>query len=244
MEHVPAIVLAGGKGERIRHLLPDLPKPMAPAAGRPFIEWVLLHLARQGVQRVFLSAGYKAEVLERHFRDQPMPGVHVTCIAEPRPLGTAGGFRHVVQQTGISPPAWLVLNGDSLMLADLHALLDRLNNSQAQAAILARHMDDAARFGMLEVDTSGRILSFGEKSASAQTAGLINAGVYLLAHDLAPTLPAREPLSFEYDVFPAWLRAGIPIAVVESDAPFLDIGTQETLSQADAFIRNHWDGVN
>ena len=85
------IILAGGFGTRIKHLLGELPKPMAPVAGRPFVEWVVRYLARQGVTRAALSTGHLAETIERHFQSAPVAGMKTSCVRETTPLGTGGG---------------------------------------------------------------------------------------------------------------------------------------------------------
>ena len=122
-ETTTAVVLAGGFGKRIQHLLPDLPKPMAPVNGRPFLEWVVRYLAAQKIRRVILSTGHRAEIVAKHFRSQPVKNVHVSCVPETQPLGTAGGFLNAIRGAadGSRPqgPAWLVLNGDSLAPASL-----------------------------------------------------------------------------------------------------------------------------
>ena len=94
-----AVILAGGLGTRVRHLLPDTPKPMALVAGKPFLEWVVRYLAREAVRRVIISTGYLGEVVERHFRTVAIKSVTIVCVAEPEPLGTAGGFLHVRPDT-------------------------------------------------------------------------------------------------------------------------------------------------
>ena len=119
LNQVVAVVLAGGFGTRVAHLLPGIPKPMAQVAGRPFLEWVVRFLARQGIENVVLSTGHLAEVVEEHFQKNPVPGVRTRSIAETQPLGTAGGFLNAARFSGEKPPAWLVLNGDSLVLSDL-----------------------------------------------------------------------------------------------------------------------------
>ena len=91
-EQITAVVLAGGFGTRIKHLLGDLPKPMASVNGKPFVEWVVRYLAAQGIRNVILSTGHLAETVEKHFASQPVKNVCVTCVPETTPLGTAGGF--------------------------------------------------------------------------------------------------------------------------------------------------------
>ena len=118
-DKIGAVILAGGLGTRIQHLLPNLPKPMAPVAGRPCVEWIVRYLVRQGVRRILISTGYRAEVFERHFAAQPIAGVQVRCIAEPQLLGTGGGMLHAIRASGQTAPAWLVLNGDTFAFAEL-----------------------------------------------------------------------------------------------------------------------------
>jgi len=235
-DQITAVVLAGGFGTRIRHLLHDVPKPMAPVAGRPFLEWVVRYLAGQGIRRVVLSTGHLAEVVERHFAAQPVSGVHVTCVPEKQPLGTAGGFFHAAECSGEQPGAWLVLNGDSLAVAGLAGPLKVLNQSDTDGVISGVPMTDAARYGTLAADADGRLTGFREKQPGA---GVVNAGIYLFKHELLKRFPAERPLSFESGVFPHWLQTGVRLRIWAASAPFLDIGTPESLAQAEAFVARH-----
>ena len=227
---VAAVVLAGGLGTRLRSVLPEMPKQMAPVAGHPFIERVLRYLSTQVVRDVVISTGYRAEVFVSHFSSCSVPGLDsIECIAEPEPLGTAGGFLHAVKTTKLQPDAWLVLNGDSLVLADLSALL----NCPAEAALLALWMEDAARYGSLELTDTDELLGFREKRPGSSW---INAGVYLFAAGLLPGLSDLRPLSFETDVFPELLASQVRIRAIRVNAPFIDIGLPATLAKADNFI--------
>jgi NDP-sugar pyrophosphorylase family protein len=231
-----AVVLAGGRGTRIQHLLDGLPKPMAPVAGRPFLEWVVRYLAAQGLRRVIISTGYRAEVVNDFFAGRPVPEVSVQCVAEPEPLGTAGGFLQAAAGE-TAPPAWLVLNGDSLIFANLAEAVEVLNQPKVAGVIIGREVEDAARFGTLETGVGGELLRFAEKRPGR---GVINAGVYLLPHELLASFPAGRPLSFEQDVFSKLTGSGGLLKVHAVNAPFLDIGTPESLPRADLFIReNH-----
>lgn len=232
-----AVVLAGGRGTRIQHLLDGLPKPMAPVAGRPFLEWVVRYLAAQGLRRVIISTGYRAEVVSDFFAGRPVPEVSVQCVAEPEPLGTAGGFLHAAAAGGGIPPAWLVLNGDSLIFANLVEAVEVLNQPKVAGVVIGREVEDAARFGTLETGAGGELLRFAEKRPGR---GVINAGVYLLRHELLASFSAGRPLSFEQDVFSKLTGSGGLLKVHAVNAPFLDIGTPESLPRADLFIReNH-----
>ncbi len=231
---VAAVILAGGLGTRVRHLLPAVPKPMAPVAGRPFLEWVARYLAKQGVGRVVISTGYLTGVVEQHFHNQPVEGVSIRCVAETEPLGTGGGFLHAVQAAGEPPPVWLVLNGDSLIFAGLRLALAPLSDPAVSGVILGRTVPDTSRYGALVTGPDGGLLRFEEKRPGH---GVINSGVYLLRHSLLAEFPRQTPLSFERDVFPALINRGHRLQVVVTDAPFMDIGTPESLPQAEAFIR-------
>lgn len=235
---VAAVILAGGFGTRIRHLLADLPKPMAPVAGRPFVEWVARFLARQGVTRLVLSTGYRAETIAEHFARHPLPGVSIVCAPETEPLGTGGG---VIQAAGglggPTPRLWLVLNGDSLAFADLAAArAPLLADPGVAGVIVGRYLADAGRFGTLDTNDEGRLLRFAEKRPGS---GVINTGIYLLRHELLAEFPAQRPLSIEQDVFPTLLARGHRLQVVTTDAAFLDIGTPESLPEAEGFVREH-----
>ena len=229
-----AVVLAGGFGTRIRHLLPDVPKPMAPVEGRPFVEHVVRYLAGAGIADVVLSTGYLAGVVSAHFAEQPVAGAHVRCVPEGEPLGTAGGFIHAVRESGLRPDGWIVLNGDSLVVADLPGFLADFEGSGAEAALIGLKVDDAARYGSLEFDGDRRLRRFAEKRLGA---GTINTGVYAFRSALLGSFPAQRPLAFETDVFPTLIAKGVSVRVHPVTAPFLDIGTPESLALAETFIR-------
>ena len=235
-EQITAVVLAGGFGTRIKHLLGDLPKPMAPVNGKPFVEWVVRYLAAQGIRNVILSTGHLAETVEKHFAPQPVKNVRVTCVPETTPLGTAGGFLNATRSTGKNPAAWMVLNGDSLVVAPLEKFFGTLDQPENEGAILGVPMADAARFGTLSQNASGDLTGFNEKKPGA---GNINAGVYLFRDAALKKIPAKTPLSFEVDVFPALINSGARLKTVLSAAPFLEIGTPESLPQAEDFIRQN-----
>ena len=232
-----AIVLAGGLGTRIQALLPNLPKPMARVAGKPFLGWILAYLQGQGIQQALLSTGYLAEVIEAYAQQEPIAGLKLNCYAEPSPLGTAGGFVHAVQQAQTNPLAWLVLNGDSLIVTDLEPMFNYLQDEAVEGVILGVEVAEADRYGSLVYDEQGTLLQFAEKQAGA---GVINGGVYLFRDRLLKQFPQKMPLSFEYDVFPELLQQSVCLKVHPVQAPFLDIGTPASLSQAEAFVQQYF----
>ena len=235
-DQIVAVILAGGLGTRIQHLLPNLPKPMAPVAGRPCIEWLVRYLAKQGIKRVVISTGYRAEMVATHFDPQPVAGLEISCVAETAPLGTAGGLWHAVRASRLTPPAWLVLNGDTFCFADLRLTAARLADSALAGVMYAREVPDALRYGSLVVDANGCLAEFVEKRPGK---GLISTGIYLLRDALVQTFPDRRPLSLEREVFPEWTISRKVLKVEITRAPFLDIGTPETLAAAETFVRQN-----
>lgn len=233
-EGTPAgVILAGGLGTRLRSVVGETPKPLVPVAGRPFLDWVLDYLRGQGVSRVAISAGYRAEQFSQ-FCDEKKGRNEVTSFAEPFQMGTAGGFLFVREKLVPRPKAWLVMNGDSLALTSLDGLFQSLES--AGAALLAVWMEEADRYGTLECNGAKRLLSFQEKRSGS---GWINAGVYLFREEILKDLPESRPLSFEKDIFPLLLSRGVEIRVEQVVAPFLDIGTPESLGQAEVFVREN-----
>lgn len=230
---VTVVILAGGAGTRIAHVLGDIPKPMAVVNGRPFIDWIVRWLTRQGFQQFRISTGHRAEVIENHFRTTSCPGAAIRCIREESPLGTAGGFLRAIEDVRPPDGGYLVVNGDSLLLADPGKLLTAGWSNSWEAGLFGVRVADARRYGAVEVDGAGMLHRFEEKTGDR---GLINAGVYWFAARGLARWPREVPLSFERDVFPALLRVGAPVGVVPVEAPFIDIGTPASLSEAGAFI--------
>ncbi len=229
-----AVILAGGLGTRIRHLLDGRPKPLAMVAGKPFLEWVIRFLARQGISNLIISAGYRAEMIADFCAGFPEPEIKVRCVAEPVPQGTAGGFLEAI--AGDQSPSWLVCNGDSLVCADLRRFFAESDDNEVDGALVGLHVADGSRYGNLRCDDQSNLTGFDEKTT---TSNLINGGIYLLRPRLLGTFPQTRPLSFETDVFPALVRAGARIRLHRVEAPFIDIGTEASLQEAEIFIQTN-----
>lgn len=235
-----AVILAGGRGTRISRLQPNLPKPLIPVCGHPFVEWVIRHFAAQGVDRFVISLGHLADVAESYFRSRPADDLAISTVRETEPLGTGGGFLFAQQAAGEADPL-ILANGDSLVLADLRSAWRFFEDSDVDGVVVGLEVDDAARYGGLETDSNDRLLRFSEKRPGR---GLINAGVYFFRRRLLASFPAKKPLSMECDVFPELLRAGTNLVVHRCQAPFLDIGTPESLAEMEPFLRRHWPSQN
>lgn len=229
MAELTAVLLAGGFGTRIRELYPDVPKPMIPVLGEPFLEWAIRYWKRQGVGRFVLSLGHLAEVAETYFAGR----TEVATVREPRALGTGGAVQFAAAEAALSDP-FVVANGDSLVLADVSEALTAIARDGVDGVVLGVEVDDTSRYGSLAVDPAGRLLGFQEKRPGR---GLINGGVYFFRRSTLERFPRKEPLSMETDVFPALLAGGADLRVVGVQAPFLDIGTPESVRQAEQFVR-------
>lgn len=230
-----AIVLAGGFGTRLQSVRSDIPKPMFPCAGEPFLEWVLRYLTQQGVNDAIVSIGHLAQQIEDFIAERNADNMTAKCVCETTPLGTGGAIGYA--WSNVPESAVCVVNGDSLLLGDLTPALSKFADPSVDGVIVARPMEDASRYGTLETDAAGRLQAFLEKRPGA---GLINAGIYLLKPTLRPFFPDNQKRSVETEVFPEILKAGRQIQVISIDAPFLDIGIPETLAQADQFLTDYW----
>jgi D-glycero-alpha-D-manno-heptose 1-phosphate guanylyltransferase len=225
-----AIVLAGGLGTRLASRLNGVPKPMAPVAGRPFLEFLLTQLDRAGCTRALLSVGHLHSVIESHFGSSFL-GLRLDYIVEDVPLGTGGAIRKALPMA--SEKSVLVLNGDTFLKADYAAMMrfhaDQARTPRAAALTIAvTHQADVARYGGVTV-RDGRIVSFQEKGQHAP--GLINAGAYVLDRNIEWPKTLSEKFSFETDFLVPEISRLAP-AAFEVNGFFLDIGVPEDLDRA------------
>lgn len=237
LDKLDTLILVGGLGTRLRSVLrPDVPKPLAPVAGRPFLFYVLQFLAGQGVQRVILAIGFLGQVFEESLKMGMPAGMEIAFSEESEPLGTAGAVRQARPLLTTDPV--MVLNGDSICLADLAPMLISHRAKNAKTSILLAWVNDRQRFGAVQIGPDGQIIKFGEKTP-ASGPGLINAGIYLLSQRALDELPDQVPCSLEYEVFPRWIGAGL--YGMPAEAPFLDIGTPPSYTAAEQFFKD-WPG--
>lgn len=219
-----AIVLAGGFGTRLRQVVPDLPKPMAPVAGRPFLEILLSGLARKGFTRIVLSLGFMAEKIIDHFGNTYL-GMELVHEVETQPLGTGGAIRAALARC-ISDHVF-VFNGDTYLDLEIDDL-ERLWQSAHRPVIVAREVGDTARFGRMEI-SDGRVSAFLEKGLSGP--GLINAGCYVLPKDALDEFPLHAAFSFESEYLARYLQR-IRFEGFVTHGRFIDIGVPEDYALA------------
>jgi D-glycero-alpha-D-manno-heptose 1-phosphate guanylyltransferase len=230
-----AVILAGGFGTRLKSVCSDRPKAMMPVLDRPFLDYLVEYLCRQGIRNITISTGYRGDQIESFFSGERKGSVSIRCVREKNPLGTGGALSFGAQRTG-SQGYVLACNGDSLVpfsMPDLEAAV----RSGADAAMVAFRTSDCSRFGSLAFDSSWMLTAFAEK-CSSRTDTFINAGIYLIDSRMLPKDSGIEAASIERDYFPTWLSEGRKIKVIPSDGPFIDIGTPESLEKAADFIKS------
>ena len=214
-----AIILAGGFGTRLREAVPDLPKPMAPVAGRPFLEILLTKLAQKGFTRVVLSLGFMSDKIIEHFGESYV-GIELIYEVESQPLGTGGAIRAGLARCVADPV--FVFNGDTYL--DIEAEeLDRLWQANHHPMIVVRKVPDTARFGRVEM-RDGRIHGFLEKGTPG--AGLINAGCYVFPTHILDDFPLGQHFSLETEFFAPYMKS-IWFDGFVTHGRFIDIGVPD-----------------
>lgn len=238
-----AIVLAGGLGTRLRAVVSDRPKVLAPVAGRPFLDHVLTYLASQGIRQVILSIGYLAEQVQEYARDGSAWGMKITYSIETIPLGT-GGALHQASQDLDSP--FFALNGDTLFLANLSRLWRKHLETGAAATLALLPVEDIQARGRVTMATDGKIISFDEKppmtpspfqgEGRGESKALVNGGIYILEPRALSSLKPGQPVSIERDIFPI-LATNRLLAGDVQYAYFADIGTPQSLAAFERDLR-------
>lgn len=221
-----AIILAGGLGTRLRSVVSDIPKCMAPVSGKPFLHFVIGHLLKHGVEKFIFSLGYKHEMIETWLNKQ-YPTINVQYSIEEEPLGTGGAVKLACNQA--SGKNILLLNGDTLFKTDLHSLSTLHNNKGADCTLSLKPMQDFDRYGVVEINKDLSISSFKEKKH--YKSGLINGGVYALniAGFMNEALPQK--FSFEKDYLEQYFTKRKMYGVIQ-DEYFIDIGIPEDYERA------------
>lgn len=220
-----AVVLAGGFGTRLKSVVSDVPKPMAPIGNRPFLALLLEYGRRNGVTRAILATGFLSDVIESWFVEHDV-GVEIVFSKEDVPLGTGGGLRQALSL--VEGTHAVVLNGDTFLGVRYDALQSALNDRPAKLAMGLKHVDEASRYETVDID-AGHVIAMNPRGR--QGPGLINAGVYMVAKDLLSRSDLPEHFSFENDFLKPRLGELRPTAV-PTDAYFIDIGVPDDYARA------------
>ncbi len=222
-----AVVLAGGLGTRLRAVVSDVPKPLAPIAGRPFLHWLLDGLARQGITRVVLATGYLAPMI-REAVGEAHAGMTIAHAVEETPLGTGGAIWAALHHC--AGARVFVLNGDTWLGAALAPIAGQA--PEADLVMAVRPVPDRARYGSVELDAAGRVAGMLPKGGEGP--GLVNAGLYIMRRDLPRRRPMPAAFSFENEILAQ--PRDLDIRAHPTEADFLDIGTPEDFRRAQTLI--------
>jgi D-glycero-alpha-D-manno-heptose 1-phosphate guanylyltransferase len=226
MQIKEAIILAGGLGTRLRDAVPDLPKCMAPVAGRPFLYYVINYLRLQGIEKIIFSLGYKHEVIEAYLAEQ-FSRLHYECVIEKEALGTGGAIQLALKKaTGKNI---VVTNGDTLFKVNIADLASLHYRSGADCTLALKPMENFDRYGAVEINADHEITGFHEKKFYRQ--GLINGGIYIMDKERLESYHLPEKFSFENDFLVQELP-GKKLDGLLQDGYFIDIGIPEDYNKA------------
>lgn len=223
---IPAVVLAGGLGTRIRAASDGLPKPMIPVAGRPFVEYVLDMLVHAEVPSIHLAVSYRREAIRAHF-GKAYRGIPLLYSVESDPLGTGGAILQCFREHRLRTA--LVLNGDTLFRVDLDGMVAAHRATDSRITLALRQVADTSRYGAVTCGPDHRIVAFQEKGSAGP--GLINGGIYVVDYAAMEGAALPANFSFERDFLQKNVATLRPLGLI-SDGYFIDIGIPEDLARA------------
>ena len=199
VEH--AIILAGGKGERLRPLTDKVPKPMVDILGRPLVEYQVLLLVDQGVEHIVFSCGYKSEVIKNYFKDGSKWGIKIDYAMEDKPLGRGGAFKNALQFIPEDVDLVYGSNGDEVIAESLEPMIELHKSKNAMATIFTVQL--VSPFGIVEMDKNSKVTGFREKPVLPHW---VSAGVYILNRQCIELFP--DVGDHETEVFPDLVSKG------------------------------------
>jgi D-glycero-alpha-D-manno-heptose 1-phosphate guanylyltransferase len=234
-----AIILAGGLGTRLRSVIPDLPKPLAPIEGKPFLEYLLNYWEAQGIKHFILSVGYKHNTIQEYFGTK-YKSADVSYAVEPEPLGTGGGLLLSVQKLKSNQP-FISLNGDTFFAVNRRSLLKYHLEYKADMTLsLVEVSEKNNRFDEIQQDKEGWITSIGT-TLDNQKKPLVNGGVYIISPGLLKMNKDKIPIKFslEGELLPKLFKNKKKIAGFLSKTTFIDIGLPQDYKRAAKVLSQH-----
>jgi len=227
---IKALILAGGKGARLRPLALHIPKPIVPLANIPFLFFQIDHIKRANITEIILSLSYQPRKITDIFGDGMKYGVTIRYTHEDLPRGTAGAFKaaeNLIDDTSI------VLNGDVLTDTDLLSVLEYHRSKQAEATIVMARVMNPVGYGLVEANSEGRVVRFTEKPPEDEVTGdTINAGIYILERSILDRIPAEGAQSFERELFPAMVQEGARVYAFLTHGYWQDVGNPQKYLEA------------
>jgi D-glycero-alpha-D-manno-heptose 1-phosphate guanylyltransferase len=227
---IPALILAGGRGTRLRSAIGDLPKPLADIAGKPFLWWMLRQLESAGFRDAYLSVGYRHALVEATMGER-QGEVRLHYVVESDPLGTGGAIKFAADR--IDSDEVIAFNGDTLSNIDFRVFLEGARRGRTALAIALAQVADSSRYGTVDLNVEGRIVGFREKGQ--QGPGLINSGIYYLKKSVFRRFALPPEFSFEHD-FLMKHHDELKIAGFPLVTDFIDIGVPEDYRRAQSKV--------
>ncbi len=233
-----AMILAAGKGTRVRPLTYDLPKPMIPLLGKPVMAYLVEHLAKYGVTEIMVNVSYLHEKIEEYFGEGHQFGVQIGYSFEgytnddgevvPMPIGSAGGMKKIQEFGGFFDQTTIVLCGDALIDLDLKSALFEHKRKGALASVVTREVpwDKVSSYGVVVADADGRITEFQEKPSEAEArSNFISTGIYIFEPGVLELIPPGVPFDIGSELFPLMAERGLPFYAQRRPFNWLDIGS-------------------
>lgn len=230
------MILAAGQGTRVRPLTKYLPKAMVPILGKPVMEYLVEHMARHGITQIMVNVAHHHRKIEEYFGDGHRWGVEIGYSFEgglehgevvPRPLGSAGGMRHIQDFSGFFDDTVVVVCGDALIDLDFTAALQEHREKGAMASVVAIDVpkDQVSNYGVVVADANGRVRSFQEKPPTelAQSTW-VSAGIYLFEPEALRWIPVGQPFDIGSQLFPTLVEQGVPFFMQKRAFNWIDIG--------------------
>ncbi|MGW3043655.1 sugar phosphate nucleotidyltransferase [Kitasatospora sp. NPDC001159] len=227
--------MAGGRGTRLLPLTASLPKPLIPIAGQPILYHVLRLLERHGIKEAIVTTQYRAGQIQEYLDGLDGFDLSISCVTEEAPLGTAGGFKVLVEH--LRGGSFLVISGDALTDCDLSELIESHRRNSALVTVGLAEVADPLGFGVVTTDRNGRINRFIEKpAAGTEPSNQVNTGIYVMEPGILDRIPAGQAVDWARNVFPGLVEKDAPIYGCPTDAYWEDVGTHDRYhgAQADA----------
>jgi len=227
-----AIILAGGFGKRLKGKNLDLPKPMVNINGRPFLDYVLMHLNKYNIDKIILSVYYQGKKIEGHYNSS-FNNINISYSVDKIPLGSGGAVKAAITKT-INNNIF-VINGDTVFDIDLKILYDAHLEQDNDITLSLKPLRNFDRYGFAETDSDGKIIKFGEKKF--QKFGLIDGGIYLIKNNIFDHYKGQENF-----LLSDYIRNNLNTLKIGSncfDNLFIDIGTPEDLERAKIILKNY-----
>ena len=222
MDKISVLILAGGLGSRIRSVNAQLPKVMLPILKKPFLEYLILNVGKQGLDKIVLCVGHKAEQIKAYFQDGRQFKVNIEYSYESKQLGTGGAI--IKAASDLSTNKFIVMNGDSFIDVDLLPFLKFHDEKKALCSIVLRGSDTQMRFGSVTINNDKRVTQFLEKKQNSISNSIyINAGVYCINKEILDSFPSHCFLSVENDIFPQIVQSNRMYGFI-CERAFIDIG--------------------